>query len=814
MRVAIIDDDNERLEASLVVVESWVKKQDSSNSISTFVGGESFLKDFYAGSEEGSFGMVMVTTEHSSIASIAMARHHGMKCPVIGLAPVGVKVDAAMQAPLAAVLRFPVTVEALSSAFETSPTGVADCGFNDGDGSAKALMAICNELQCPVAPIPIVTAGTSALSGATRRKRALKFRQLATQIDPRAQFKPNLNLNLNLNRDLKPKSIHIPALPLANTAGEPEPSSTAVIGDAQDYKEVCIDSVDKQIDQLRGDSLEKFLDIDTATALHRPQHQPSHYATVSLPGSVNGDAHSEIEYDLSVPTGTGTDSESEWTPGALGLGLGVVPNPRLTACSTTASDILFNSASGARLNTITGCTTTSSNISPLPWENIFANSKAIVSFRSVLTAENASNGQVYVPSPFNPAHGCCTIEHADDHFLSTFGLTGTSASQFTDHSSCGSHGRFGRIGDRLHPYSSQGNSNSTGNGTTHNMALEHLMGHGSTSSQYDMYGKLIQALSPVDAYMPRGIINPRTGKCFTGVKRTSSAAAAAAAVADTLAADGGTGTASGSGALTEPPGLTRGAVEYMNLYRVDGTPLACHLTLTVFSRSREVTRVHHDVAVNKGAPVAYKETWAVLTVRSESVVGNSKFCGIGLVNLLNIRHAERMDAVFLRNNKNVLAEKSLNNGLAPTKRAKTSDKSNNKGKSSGKSKLQTKSKSTKVSKAMVPNPNPSRGNPNPTTSRGNPNPTTSRGNGIGIGIGLAGMSAAADTHRFDFGDAGYSSENEAAAFGYSSSSSDRDSGTGNSSVTNFELLPDTRYTPLDESILFNASFDGGYYYAE
>lgn len=69
-------------------------------------------------------------------------------------------------------------------------------------------------------------------------------------------------------------------------------------------------------------------------------------------------------------------------------------------------------------------------------------------------------------------------------------------------------------------------------------------------------------------------------------------------------------------------------LRYMNLYRKDGTPVACHITLVSIigdSTDGSSPTVIDDPLYNKD------ERWAVLTIRSASVVGNSKFCGIGLL---------------------------------------------------------------------------------------------------------------------------------------------------------------------------------------
>lgn len=70
-------------------------------------------------------------------------------------------------------------------------------------------------------------------------------------------------------------------------------------------------------------------------------------------------------------------------------------------------------------------------------------------------------------------------------------------------------------------------------------------------------------------------------------------------------------------------------LEYVVLYRSDGTPLACHVSLVSVSGDGPPPRPLPGHAVD---PLYVKdERWAVLTVRSASAAGNAKFCGIGLV---------------------------------------------------------------------------------------------------------------------------------------------------------------------------------------
>jgi hypothetical protein len=87
--------------------------------------------------------------------------------------------------------------------------------------------------------------------------------------------------------------------------------------------------------------------------------------------------------------------------------------------------------------------------------------------------------------------------------------------------------------------------------------------------------------------------------------------------------------------------------EYINLYNYKGVALSCHVTLTSIT--------------GQACTGAIVEKWAVLTIRSASLVGNSKLSGVGI---LGIDHAtsntlrDRLDAYRLNKEKN--SNKSIN----------------------------------------------------------------------------------------------------------------------------------------------------------
>jgi hypothetical protein len=93
--------------------------------------------------------------------------------------------------------------------------------------------------------------------------------------------------------------------------------------------------------------------------------------------------------------------------------------------------------------------------------------------------------------------------------------------------------------------------------------------------------------------------------------------------------------------------------EYINLYNVKGNALSCHVTLTSITGS---------AAKTDQESAAVMEKWAVLTIRSASVVGNSKLSGIGLLGIDHIPMdtlRERLDAYRLNKEQN--SNKSVKN---------------------------------------------------------------------------------------------------------------------------------------------------------
>lgn len=65
--------------------------------------------------------------------------------------------------------------------------------------------------------------------------------------------------------------------------------------------------------------------------------------------------------------------------------------------------------------------------------------------------------------------------------------------------------------------------------------------------------------------------------------------------------------------------------EFVNLYRANDTVLSCHVSVLSLTAATNVC--HH----NQSPSPPHSVRWAMLTIRSASVVGNSKFSGIGLL---------------------------------------------------------------------------------------------------------------------------------------------------------------------------------------
>lgn len=74
--------------------------------------------------------------------------------------------------------------------------------------------------------------------------------------------------------------------------------------------------------------------------------------------------------------------------------------------------------------------------------------------------------------------------------------------------------------------------------------------------------------------------------------------------------------------------MKKSACEFVNLYKSNGIALSCHLSvisLTGCSSPQSQSDLGEETVVERPF------RWAVLTIRSASVVGNSKFSGIGLL---------------------------------------------------------------------------------------------------------------------------------------------------------------------------------------
>lgn len=76
------------------------------------------------------------------------------------------------------------------------------------------------------------------------------------------------------------------------------------------------------------------------------------------------------------------------------------------------------------------------------------------------------------------------------------------------------------------------------------------------------------------------------------------------------------------------------AVEFINLYRCDGVPLSCHMTLTAL-RGR--------CCSGNGD----SDCWGTMVIRSASAVGNASYSGVGLLKITAISHKRRLQALDL-----------------------------------------------------------------------------------------------------------------------------------------------------------------------
>ncbi len=106
--------------------------------------------------------------------------------------------------------------------------------------------------------------------------------------------------------------------------------------------------------------------------------------------------------------------------------------------------------------------------------------------------------------------------------------------------------------------------------------------------------------------------------------------------------------------------------EYMNLYNFTGVPLSCHVTLT---------SICGQANTSKFRSLGNGEKWAIMTIRSASVVGNSKLSGIGILGVdrvpstiikhrldANRRFKEKSSKSLLKSkvvNKNCLSRKNV-----------------------------------------------------------------------------------------------------------------------------------------------------------
>jgi len=72
------------------------------------------------------------------------------------------------------------------------------------------------------------------------------------------------------------------------------------------------------------------------------------------------------------------------------------------------------------------------------------------------------------------------------------------------------------------------------------------------------------------------------------------------------------------------------ANQYINLYRSNGVPLSCHVSIASVAGRGRSTQQPNSFCSDADA---YKTKWAVITVTSASCIGNSKHNGIGILGI-------------------------------------------------------------------------------------------------------------------------------------------------------------------------------------
>ena len=74
--------------------------------------------------------------------------------------------------------------------------------------------------------------------------------------------------------------------------------------------------------------------------------------------------------------------------------------------------------------------------------------------------------------------------------------------------------------------------------------------------------------------------------------------------------------------------MGKNSVEYINLYKKDGTVLSCHVSIQCINGNQRM--VKKILASNSNVNL---QKWAVITIRSASVVGNSKHSGLSILGI-------------------------------------------------------------------------------------------------------------------------------------------------------------------------------------
>ena len=75
--------------------------------------------------------------------------------------------------------------------------------------------------------------------------------------------------------------------------------------------------------------------------------------------------------------------------------------------------------------------------------------------------------------------------------------------------------------------------------------------------------------------------------------------------------------------------MGKNALEYINLYRKDGTVLSCHISIQCITGNQKAV----NERLNSNNSHSMLQKWAVITIRSASIVGNTKHSGLSILGI-------------------------------------------------------------------------------------------------------------------------------------------------------------------------------------